>query len=352
MMNKVKCFSGFGSVGILTTYAKALGFETVLANELDLLRASWLAESYKAQGLNTEVVQGDFTNPKIFNYLCNQFIKKKIELAFFSPCCQPFCKAGGQHLNSPEAFLFLHIIKFIRKTRPKWSWIENAAEFPTSVLKDDPRTIEKRIRDALEPLGYEVKVAIQDAADFGTPQHRRRSIFLIRRKDACAWDFPKPFDTQITVRQAIENLPPLVAGHRSSIPLHFAAYLPKCQADCFIGVKDGETAPNPVNVDGSKPKKQKPKYAFKRIAWDKPCNTIVQKSASISGYQTVHPRDNRTLTIWEIILLTGLDENWYIPAWAKAKPQLIRDVLGEAFAPKHCAEILKMLRKSIEESEK
>ena len=129
-MAKMKYFSGFGSCSIVTTYAKELGFECGLLNELDPLRAQWAQETFRHQGLNdAEVIQGDFTDPKIFKALLRKFRKRGLEMALFSPCCQPFSKAGKQHLDSPEAFLFLDIIKFIRKGRPLYSWIENAAEF-------------------------------------------------------------------------------------------------------------------------------------------------------------------------------------------------------------------------------
>ena len=35
--------------------------------------------------------------------------------------------------------------------------------FKDAVLDDDPRTVEQRIRDELEPLGYHIEVKIQDA---------------------------------------------------------------------------------------------------------------------------------------------------------------------------------------------
>lgn len=355
-MAKMKYFSGFGSCSIVTTYAKELGFECGLLNELDPLRAQWAQETFRHQGLtDAEVVQGDFRDPKIFKALLRKFRKKGLEMALFSPCCQPFSKAGKQHLDSPEAFLFLDIIKFIRKGRPLYSWIENAAEFPTSVLKDDPRTIEQRIRDGLEPYGFDVKWVIQDAADFGTPQHRRRSIFIITRKDApCVWNFPEKLkEPPKTAFQTIGHLPKVGAGERClTIPLHNGPYLPQCQIDCIHGVPEGGTAPDPVNVDGTKPKKKKPKYAFARIKKDDVVGTIVQKSASISGYRTLHYEQDRTLTVWECILLSGLDETWYIPLWVRNREQLIRDVLGESFAPLHAREILRMLANALDEKSK
>ncbi len=66
----------------------------------------------------------------------------------------------------------------------------------------------------------------------------------------------------------------------------------------------------------------------------------MQKSASISGYNTVHYEQDRTLTTLEIILLTGLPQDWFIPLWARNDEQLIRDVIGECFAPHHVKALL------------
>lgn len=342
-MKKIKYFSGFANIGIGTTFAEGLGFECALANELDLNRADWLQMSYP----KTKVVQGNFTDRKIFKQLVDDFKSSGCELAIFSPCCQPFSRAGGQHLNSPEAFLFLDILEFIKQAKPKWAWIENAKEFPKSILNDDPRTIEERITTFLTNLGYDVNFEIQDAADFGTPQHRRRSICLI--SNTGHWEFPKknPNKKPLTVRQATGHLPSVEAGKRSGIPFHNGPRLPKYQADCMIGVPDGKWSLSPVSVKGEPASKPKPKHAFRRIYWDRPCNTIVQKSSSISGFQTVHPKDNRTLTILEIILLGGLPENWKIPLPYRFKEDLIRDVLGEMFAPRHVAHLLKQLLKIV-----
>lgn len=341
-MEIIKYFSGFANVGIGTTYAEKLGFECALANELNLDRADWLQSAYP----KAKVVQGDFTDPKIFAHLVEEFKRLQCRAAFFSPCCQPFSKAGGQHLDSPEAFLFLPILDFIEATLPDFAWIENAKEFPSSILADDPRTIEMRIRERLKPLGYDINLVIQDAAHFGTPQHRRRSLFLMSRTGK-RWEAPKESKKIKTVRGTIGHLPSVQAGQRSGVPLHNGPKLPKCQADCMIGVKEGEASPNPVNVKGEPPSKPKPPYAFCRILSTDACNTIVQKSASISGYRTVHYRDNRTLTLLEIILLSGLPKDWNIPLQFRCKDQLIRGVIGECFAPRHVAHLLKELRKII-----
>ena len=177
MTNRIKVFSGFMSASVGFEYAEQQGFDVVLGNELNPIRAAWSRDKHP----KAEIVQGSFTDPKIFSYLVRRSKEEKIDLACFSPNCQPFSKAGKQHLHSPEAFLFLYILKYIELTKVPAAWIENAEEFCKAVLADDPRTVEQRIRDALEPLGYHIEAKIQDSAGFLTPQHRRRTIILISR---------------------------------------------------------------------------------------------------------------------------------------------------------------------------
>ncbi|MCL1892437.1 MAG: DNA cytosine methyltransferase [Alphaproteobacteria bacterium] len=340
MTKPIKYFSGFANVGIGFVYAKSLGFECALANEYDLTRASWHQHSYP----DAEMVVGDFTDPEVFEKLVRRFKELEIDVACFSPCCQPFSRAGGQHLDSPEAFYFLWILKFIERTGLKYAWIENAKEFPNAVLSDDPRPIKQRIVETLTP-SHHVELQIQDAARFGTAQSRRRSLFLISRSDLPRWEFPKQTDALISAESVIGHLPPIWTNGRSAILMHNVPPLPKCQIDCIKDVPAGMWAPHPVNKRGMPYVKPKPKYAFRRIYADRPCNTILQKSASITGYQTLHYKENRVLSPLEIILLTGLPQNWSVPTWARCKHQLVRDVLGEAFAPRHVERLLQELLK-------
>ena len=341
MQNKIKYFSGFMSASVGFEFAEELGFECVLGNELNKIRAQWSQEKFPC----ADIVQGSFTDPKVFSYLVRKFKEEGCRLATFSPCCQPFSKAGKQHLHSKEAFLFLHILKFIKLTMTENAWIENALEFRNAVLNDDPRTVEQRIRDELEPLGYHIEVKIQDAAGFKTPQHRRRTIFLISRVGI--WKHPVECEEKdyVTVRQTIDHLPSVKAGERSLKPFHNGPYLPTCQIKYIHNYTKSSDKIHFVSATGIPCKRLKPQYVACCIDPDKPANTIVQKSASITGFRTCHYRDKRCLTVLEVILLTGLTENWFIPLWVRNDEQLIRDVLGECFAPLHVKALLQTMPK-------
>ncbi len=335
-------FSAFSNVGIGETFAKENGFECVLANEYDVNRACWFQQAHPT----AKMICGDFTNQQTFSDLVRLFKKKKCQAAFFSPCCQPFCRAGGQHLDSPAAFYILYVLEFIKQTRPLVGMIENAREFPTAILKDDPRPIKKRIFKFLKDLGYQVKMEIQDAVDYGSPQSRKRAVFLFSRIGEVA--FPKKVSHYKTVEEVIGHLPSLQAGEHSFIPFHYAPPMPKVQADCMIGVLPGERSPHPVDRYGN-PKLNAPGYTFKRIWADRYCPTILQHSDQITGFNTIHYRDNRCLTIKEIILLSGLADDWYVPPFYRSCTRFIRAVLGEAYLPHHflanLLELKKVLKK-------
>lgn len=338
-------FSAFSNVGIGEAFAEENGFKCVLANEYDVNRACWFQQAHPS----AKMVCGDFTDPKVFYKLVKLFKSKKCHAAFFSPCCQPFCRAGGQHLDSPAAFYFLYVLEFIKQTMPLVGMIENAHEFPKAILGDDPRPIQERIFTFLEKLGYSVKMEIQDAVDYGSPQSRKRAVFTFSRIGEVA--FPKKVSVHKTVKETIGHLPPLLAGEHSSIPFHYAPPMPKVQADCMIGVLPGERSEYPVDRYGN-PKLNAPGYTFRRIPDVKHSPTILQNSDQITGYSTIHYRDNRCLTIKEIILLSGLNDNWYIPPCFRSCTRFIRAVLGEAYLPHHFLANLQEIKKVLQKWEK
>jgi DNA (cytosine-5)-methyltransferase 1 len=47
------------------------------------------------------------------------------------------------------------------------------------------------------------------------------------------------------------------------------------------------------------------------------------------------------LSIYELMLLSGIPGNWKIPKWAS--DNLIRKVIGECFPPKFCEHLIKTM---------
>ena len=213
-----------------------------------------------------------------------------------------------------------------------------------------------KIKDYLQSIAeqhdYNIQFDIFDAADYGTPQNRKRSFTRIYKK---TYEWNNPIKQKwITVEESIGNLPSLEAGEKSDIAYHYGS---KHNDNHILWMKhtpSGKTAfDNPVHYpqkDGRKIKGFSTTY--KRISWDKPAPTITMANGSISSQNNVHPgrllpdgtySDARVLSLLEIFRLTGLPDNWNPPQWAS--DNLIRHVIGEAIPPHLVENIFKGLKK-------
>ncbi|MCL8210639.1 putative BsuMI modification methylase subunit YdiO [Spiroplasma sp. JKS002671] len=342
----VKGISLFSNVGIDEYYLEEAGIKIVLANELIKKRADFYSHLYN----DSEMITGDITKPEIFSKLVQKSREKKINFLLATPPCQGFSVAGKMDKNDKRNELIKYVVKFVKETMPDNILIENVPGFLKFKLKIDDSyiLIKNYIIDSFSKLGYFVNFKILDAADYKTPQFRKRVIFLISKNKN--WEFPKK-NPWITVRDAISDLPSLESGMSSKIKYHFAKNHNKRHIKWMQYTPTGCSAHNNEKYFPQKNDKTKIKgYAttYKRIDWDKPAPTITMANGSVSSQNNVHPgkltnkglySDARVLTILELLRLTGLPDDWNIPEWASDK--LIREVLGECFPPKFALEIVK-----------
>ena len=96
------------------------------------------------------------------------------------------------------------------------------------------------------------------------------------------------------------------------------------------------------------------KTTYKRIEWDKPAPTITMCNGAISSQNNGHPgrlkengeySDARVLTLKEILILSGLPDNWKAPEWASEN--MIREVIGEGVPPRLIESILANLDSNV-----
>ncbi len=338
----------FSNVGIAETYIKNHNINILVANELLEKRA----EFYKYNHPNTKVVCGDITKKEIFEKVLEEAKSKNCEFLIATPPCQGMSVAGKMQENDPRNSLIKYAVKMIKELNPKYIIIENViGVLKASILVNNEKI---KIVDFLkqELKEYFINYKIVDVADYGTPQTRKRAIFLISKNRL--WEFPKE-QKQITVREAIEHLPTLESGETTNIPYHYAKKHNPRHILWLKHTPTGKTALNnevyyPKKEDGTKIKGFATTY--KRIEWDKPAPTITMANGSVSSQNNVHPgrlkedgtySDARVLSLKEIFILTGLPKEWKPAPWASEN--LIREVIGEAIPPKLIDEILKTIPK-------
>ena len=346
----LKGVSLFANVGIAETYIEKHNIKIVVANELIEKRAKFYSELYPY----CNMICGDITNKEIYNKVLNESKKNNCDFLLATPPCQGMSVAGKMQEDDPRNSLIKYVVRFIKDLRPSNIIIENVPGVLKTYIEKDGKKIKivDFIENELKKENYFINYQIVDTADYGTPQTRKRAIFLISNKGL--WKFPMK-QQQITVREAIGHLPSLESGEKSDIPYHFAKTHNERHILWMKHTPTGQTALNnkvyyPQKEDGTKIKGYSTTY--KRIEWDKPAPTITMANGSISSQNNVHPgrllpngtySDARVLSLKEIFILTGLPDDWKSPKWASEN--LIRQVIGEGIPPRLIDNLLNTIPK-------
>ena len=349
----MKGLSLFSNVGIGETYLKDIGIEIVVANELLKDRA----EFYKVMHPNTKMICGDITNEKVYSEIIES--ARGVDFLLATPPCQGMSQANA--IKNPDDIrnsLIKMVVRAINDLEPKYILIENVPGMAKTFINHEGEGINilDFVRDNI-PVKYQIRSKVMDAANFGTPQHRKRLITLISIDGN--WDFPQESFDHITVRDAIGHLPSLESGEETKIKWHFAKKHNKNHILWMQNTPTGKTAFDnivhyPKKLDTSTGKYRRIsgfKTTYKRIEWDRPSPAVTMANGSISSQNNVHPgqplqnglySDARVLTVKEIVLLCGLPENHY-DFVKNEKQSFLRKVLGECFPPKLCLEICKTI---------
>jgi DNA (cytosine-5)-methyltransferase 1 len=334
----MNALSLFSNVGIGETYLKDIGINVVVANELLPERAQFYSHSHP-EGL---MINGDITNPDIFKKIVEAGKEKEIKLLIATPPCQGMSIAGKMEEDDPRNSLIIKALQVFKELKPDYMLIENVTQMlKTSIVY---RGKQVKIVDFIkQQIGsnYVAKFDIFDAADYGTPQFRKRAIVRIHRKDL-TWKEPIK-QKHITVRDAIGHLPSLESGQKSNLTYHEAK---THNANHILWMKHTPTGKSAFeNIESYKPTKDGRLIkgfptTYKRMSWDKPAPTITMANGSVSSQNNVHPgnllkdgtySDARVLTWLELFKLTALPDTWSPPEWASDK--VVREVIGEALMP-------------------
>ncbi|MDR0811917.1 MAG: DNA cytosine methyltransferase [Paludibacter sp.] len=258
---------------------------------------------------------------------------------------------------------------------------------------------------------YVGKCEVVEFADYGVPQRRQRLITVFT-KDNYIKDFFQKTDTflpkrthsfdeknktkkWVTLRNVIEKLPPLDAKNSetatSEISYHKVAVLdetkyfwisntPEEQGAmdnqcCKCGYQDnkthgskkinginqankdtpircekcGELLPRPCVVENGEYRIMKGfTSAYRRMKWDLPANTLTMNLSYACSDSTLHPVQNRVLSLYEAMLIHTIGDynyQWKCSDNVKVTDKLIREVIGESIPPRGLEIIFKHLCK-------
>ncbi|MBM6533053.1 DNA cytosine methyltransferase [Streptococcus dysgalactiae subsp. equisimilis] len=365
--NPIKVCSMFSNIGVAEAYLEKIGFDVVVANELEERRAKLYSSIYP----RTEMIVGDITNQDVFDMFVEKSKSKNVDVLMATPPCQGMSTAGRQQIDDDRNMLILPVIDAVELINPKYVFIENVPMFlKTSIfVEGENKLIIDFLQEKLSEK-YRFSISSIDVSDFGVPQSRERAIILLTRIDLdLIWEIPTPDGKKVTLRDAIGHLPdldPFIKDlneeERNKIfPFFFekrakALKISKWhepphhifrQVEVMQHTASGETAFDnevfyPRKADGTAVKGYRNTY--KRQSWDRPAYTVTMDNRKISSQNNVHPgrkittkngeniySDARTLTLYEIMLIMTIPENWNIPD--NAPEAFVRRIIGEGIPP-------------------
>ncbi len=334
LLNRLTYVSLFSSAGVGCYGFKQNHFECVATNEL-------LPERLEIQRANNKCrydsgyIAGDITKVDTRQRLYDEIERwhneqrmQQLDVLFATPPCQGMSTANYKKTDDEQVrnSLVVQAISIIQHIHPKIFVFENVRAFMKTMCTDisgEDITIEESIKRNLAEH-YNIEYKIINFKDYGVPSSRPRTIVIGTSKELRN---VAPFNLfplrreEITLREAIGYLPHLDFGARDDNDfLHFARPFPEYQREWIHNLTEGETAfDNPVETQpyklDAKGNRVPLKGAYmgnkyRRLFWDKPCACIATRNDQLASQDTIHPTDDRVLSIRELMKLMTIPDSF------------------------------------------
>lgn len=366
MNNKRTYITLFSSAGVGCYGFKLNGFECIATNELLDVRLSVQKANHKCK-YESGYIGGDITTEETHKKLFDEIDMWKekeglsqVDVVFATPPCQGMSTANYKKADDEQIrnSLVVQAIKLISQIQPKIFIFENVRAFMKTICTDTDGTDKPISESIFRNLAdrYNIYSRVINFKDYGVPSSRPRTIVIGTSKDYANLSplslFPSRHK-EIKLREAIGDLAPLDYCQKDATDyLHFARHFPEEQLDWIKHIKEGQSAfdqpieyqPGHYDENGNKVV-NKGAYMgnkYRRLTWDKVCSCIHTRNDVLSSQDTIHPTDNRVLSIRELMRVmtipttfhwTNYDDSVTIDnadEYLKANELNIRRCIGEA----------------------
>lgn len=200
----------FAGAGGMTLGFKDAGIKSIGAVEVDRFAAETFAYNFPEIPLY---------HRDIYSF-SNEEIKEKfsgVDIICGGPPCQGFSVAGPSQYGiiDKRNTLIMEFFRFIDVLRPQYCILENVKGILNGKMNSSQKAL-NTYREELKKIGYETKVFVLQAADFGVPQYRER-VVVVGALDASK--LPEKItgdyvgeENWIKVRDVFGDLPDVNAG--------------------------------------------------------------------------------------------------------------------------------------------
>lgn len=286
-LNFIDLFSGAGglSCGLVMAGWTPIGSVEIMEQAVSTYKYNFVDK----KGFKENVEIRDIKDTNVKRHLYDSVWGKNIDLIVGGFPCQGFSMAGNRIVTDKRNTLYLDMLEIVDHLRPKVVVMENVPGL-RSMLGGK---VEEKIINDFESIGYKINVTVLNAADYYTPQTRRRVIFIGNRIGAENLH-PMPILNEseyVTTKDAISDLmkknPDPLFNH---VPTTHSEEMQKK----LLAVKEGESLYK--NYSDS----------WKKCPWNKPSCTVKENHGGVN----IHPKLPRVLTAREMARLQSFPDDF------------------------------------------
>ena len=330
--------STFAGGGGSSTGYKLAGGEILAVNEF----VDTALDTYHANYPNTPSLTGDIKDLKGQDFLDLTGLKKgELDLLDGSPPCSAFSISGSREKgwNKEKKYsqdkkvsnvedLFFEYIRIANDIQPKVFVGENV----NAIMFGEARKYYNRIIMTMEDCGYTAIGDVLNAANFGTPQNRRRCFFVAIRNDILEKTdlnfmtlssviYPQPtYKEPVTIYEAIHDLKTDETEEQELFDAitngFLSKWLPQLNEKYGVNLKDKPKKGSDVHPTGSL-------FNLVRPAINLPSPTVTQMGQQKNVSGVLHYEKDRKLSSIELKRIQGLPEDYILTGTFNQKAERI-----------------------------
>ncbi len=205
----------FSGAGGLSLGLEQAGFRVVFGADANASAIKTHAHHFGGMS-----VDWDLSEPQKVTEVAELCSRAGVELIAGGPPCQPFSRAGRAKIrhrvqlglrdpHDERRDLWRSFLEVVSLVLPKAVLMENVPD----MALDREMFILRSMVEELELLGYSVQTRVVEAWRYGVPQLRQRMI-LVALRDGIEFHWPGEVSRQVTVGEAIGDLPVVEGGWR------------------------------------------------------------------------------------------------------------------------------------------
>lgn len=248
--------------------------------------------------------------------------------------CQPFSKYTKRYRKDgpmdDKWRLLYSFSRLVQEVRPSIISMENVPELAHEKVFED-------FVCNLQNLNYMVSWSIVNCPDYGIPQYRKRLVLLASSLGEITLIPPTHDENNyVTVRDAIESLPPLADGATDiNDIMHQASRLsPINRQRIRQSIPGGTWRDWDENLQLVCHKKDSGKSypsVYGRMLWDAPSPTMTTQFYGLGNGRFGHPEQNRALSLREGAILQSFPPNYiFVPENTQFNKRTLGTHIGNA----------------------